>query len=259
MVDAMRRGTDPNAEEARTAFTSYVDAVDAYWAEQRRATDRDPSLRRLGKRLVPHKRRVALRMWGTRALAPRELRRAHALAHARPVRLHFGSAANRKPGWVNVDLLGDPVDLAWDVTTPLPFETESVDAVFHEHLLEHLELRSGLAFLEECRRILRPHALIRIGVPDGERYARAYVDGDRAFLERGVRLGVPRPTDMLALEEIFYYEGHRTMYDFETLRLALRAAGFRAPERRGFGETALDACPDSEHRERDTLYVEAKA
>jgi hypothetical protein len=63
---------------------------------------------------------------------------------------------------------------------------------------------------------------------------------------------------MLALQELFYYPGHHTMYDLETLVLVLRAAGFSNPDRRGFGETDLDPAPDSPHRRDETLYVEAR-
>jgi hypothetical protein len=48
------------------------------------------------------------------------------------------------------------------------------------------------------------------------------------------------------------------MYDFETLALLLRAAGFDRPEQRAFGETALEPPPDSTHRRAETLYVEAR-
>jgi hypothetical protein len=65
------------------------------------------------------------------------------------------------------------------------------------------------------------------------------------------------PTRLLAVQELFYWPGHATMYDFETLRLLIAAAGFEAVERGGFGDSRIDPCPDSEHRREETLYVEA--
>jgi predicted SAM-dependent methyltransferase len=191
------------------------------------------------------------RLVATRAVRPRERRRLAALP--RPMRLHLGSGNEHKDGWVNIDLAGYPVEAAWNLAERLPLPDGSAEAVFHEHLLEHLTLEDGLAFCIESHRLLRSGGVLRIGVPDAGAAARSYVDED-AFLER-VRPG--RPTAMLALQEIFYYPGHRTMYDFETLALVLRAAGFGNPEQRAFGETALEPMPDSEHRRDETLYVEA--
>jgi hypothetical protein len=63
---------------------------------------------------------------------------------------------------------------------------------------------------------------------------------------------------MLALQELFYYPGHHTMYDAETLGLVLRAAGFEEPRQRRFGESSFEPAPDSPHREAETLYMEAR-
>jgi SAM-dependent methyltransferase len=193
------------------------------------------------------------RLAATRALRSRERRRLAELP--RPLRLHLGSGNEHKDGWVNVDLAGYPVEAAWNLARPLPLQDGSVEAIFHEHLLEHLTLEEGLAFCRECHRLLRPGGVLRIGVPDAGAAARSYAEDPGAFLEEA-RPG--RPTAMLALQELFYYPGHRTMYDFQTLALLLRAAGFDRPEQRAFGETALEPPPDSPHRRAETLYVEAR-
>jgi predicted SAM-dependent methyltransferase len=166
----------------------------------------------------------------------------------------MGSGRSPKLGWVNLDLFGDPVDLAWDLCRPLPLQESSVDAIFQEHVLEHFTLEKGLALTGECYRVLKPGGVLRIGVPDAKAYARAYLrDGGGPIAS--VRPG--RPTRLLALQEVFYRHGHRTMYDFDTLALVCNAAGFETVEHRRFGDSRLAPCPDSEHRRRETLYVEA--
>jgi SAM-dependent methyltransferase len=155
---------------------------------------------------------------------------------------------------VNVDLIGDRGDLVWDVRRPLPFPNETVDAIFHEHLLEHLRAREGFAFLLDSERVLRPGGVLRVGVPDAGAYTGSDLRDRHAFLER-LRPG--RPTPLLAMQEVFYEPDHHTMYDFETLAYFLRAAGFPDPEQRAFGESCLSPCPDSQHREAETLWVEA--
>jgi predicted SAM-dependent methyltransferase len=214
----------------------------------------DSAARRAAKLLFPAPLRMKPRLAATAALRPREERKLAALPSTGPLRLHLGCGNGPKDGWVNVDLAGYPVDVAWNLAHPLPLPEGSADAVFHEHLLEHLTLQDGLALAEESHRLLRPGGVLRIGVPDAGEGIKSYAEDPGGFLER-VRPGSPTP--LLALQAIFYYPGHQTMYDFETLELLLRAAGFESPERRAFGESRLEPVPDSEHRRDETLYVEA--
>jgi predicted SAM-dependent methyltransferase len=172
---------------------------------------------------------------------------------ASPLLLHLGSGGEHKEGWVNIDLLGDPVEVAWNLARPLPFPDSSADGVFHEHLLEHLPLADGRAFMRECHRVLKPGAVLRVGVPDAGRLLRSYT-GDREYLEE---LHPGRPTPLLAVQELFYWHRHRTMYDTETLAVVFEDAGFTDPVQRAFGETDLPAVPDTERRRAESLYMEA--
>lgn len=191
----------------------------------------------------------------TLAVVPFERRRARRLQSMAPLRLHLGSATNRLPSWVNVDLLrpGRALDLYWDLRRPLPFEDASVDAIFAEHLLEHLPFTAGVRLLRECRRVLRQSGIVRVGVPDLDRYIASYL-GQDDIIER-VRPG--RPTRALALGEPFFLYGHRCMYDFETMRHALLGAGFTHVEHSSFGLGRLQPSPDSMERRDETMYVEA--
>jgi SAM-dependent methyltransferase len=208
---------------------------------------------RIGRKVVPAALRFPARLAATKIVSTRERRRARNFASRSPLLLQLGSQKIRKEGWVNVDLLGYPVDLAWDLTHPLPLPDAQVDAIFHEHLLEHFTLEQGLAVMREAHRLLKRGGVMRVGVPDAEAYIRAYVDSD-GFLARMRPLA---PTRLLGLQELFYWPGHLTMYDFQTLELVLAAAGFAKIERRQFGDSRIEPCPDSEHREAETLYVEA--
>lgn len=74
------------------------------------------------------------------------------------MQLNVGCGWLPLPGWINVDLVGLPIDLAWDLSRTLPFDEGSVDAVFHEHVIEHLPASAGYKLLKECHRVLRPGA-----------------------------------------------------------------------------------------------------
>ena len=240
--------------EARDLLDSYF-AVSEDKQRQLRATKTtDVGARVLLKHLVPVRYRGTGRMILTDLVRPRERRKARLVAGQPEIRLHLGCGGERKVGWINIDLLGDPVDVAWNMASPLPFDSGSVAAIFHEHLLEHLPLRASDAFMQECYRVLRPGGILRIGVPDAGSLISSYA-GDQSYLEE---MHPGRPTALLAVQELFYWHRHCAMFDVETLGLLFRAGGFPDPGQREFGDTDLDQAPDTERRRAETLYMEAR-
>jgi predicted SAM-dependent methyltransferase len=240
--------------EARDLLDSYFAASEDRQRQLRETKSSDATARVLLKHLVPVRYRGAGRIVLTNLVRHRERRKARLVASRPELRLHLGCGGERKAGWINIDLLGDPVDVAWNLANPLPFGSGSVAAIFHEHLLEHLPLSGGDVFMRECHRVLRPGGILRVGVPDAGRLIRSYA-GDRSYLEE---LHPGRPAALLAVQELFYWHRHRTMFDVEMLGLLFRASGFPDPRERGFGDTDLDQVPDTERRRAETLYMEAR-
>ena len=62
-----------------------------------------------------------------------------------------------------------------DLSKGIPAADSSVDAVYHSHMLEHLDREVAEGFMREVRRVLRPGGIQRISVPDLEGYVRAYL------------------------------------------------------------------------------------
>lgn len=237
------------------------DRLQEYFALVDEAQDRlnatnptDSALRRISKHAVPVKRRGTARVIVTNAVRPVQRRKARRIARQDgALRLHLGSGGQPKKGWLNVDLAGDPIDLTWNLAHGIPFADGTVDAIFHEHLLEHIPLRAGAGLMDECFRVLKPGGILRIGVPDAGALLRSYV-GDGTYIEQ---IHPGRPTRLIGVQELFYWHRHTTMYDEETLALMFRAGGFPTPAQRTFGDTELDAAPDTERRRAETLYMEA--
>jgi SAM-dependent methyltransferase len=75
------------------------------------------------------------------------------------MQVQFGSGFNQLPGW-------DNRDLETDIRKALPFGIGSVEFVLAEHVIEHVEFREGLSFLQECFRILKPGGVLRLSFPD---------------------------------------------------------------------------------------------
>jgi SAM-dependent methyltransferase len=192
------------------------------------------------------------RVLGTRAMVPLSKRKVTKYCQRKPLLLHLGCGNERKAGWVNVDLVPANADLFWDLRNGIPFPDGSVDAIFHEHLLEHLHKRDGLKLSVECLRVLKPRGVLRIVVPNAGNAIRGYVrDGDRYV--------GPFPTGLMAIESLFYNDRHISMFDSETLVLLLRVAGFAEAQQQEFGQSWLNVePPDTLSRRIGSLYVDAR-
>jgi predicted SAM-dependent methyltransferase len=167
-----------------------------------------------------------------------------------PLRLHLGCGFHPIDGWVNLDLFGARADIYWDLRRGIPYPDAAADAVFHEHLLEHLPYRTGFAFTLECLRVLKPGGVLRIAVPSASMGIDRYVHDDPALVEQF-------PTRMMATAALLSGYGHQAMYDAETLIGFCLAAGFSSAHERQFGDSALHPAPDSAARRDESLYVEA--
>ena len=52
--------------------------------------------------------------------------------------LHIGCGGNVHAGWLNTDLYNSEADTYLDATKRFPFEDQTFERVFSEHLIEHL-------------------------------------------------------------------------------------------------------------------------
>lgn len=105
------------------------------------------------------------------------------------VKLHFGCGPRILKNWLNIDLkychyekflkaYGDKYYpkkdrgtknnlYKIDITkTRLPLPNESVDVVFHEDFLEHLDQKGQILFLSETLRVLKKGGIHRVNTPD---------------------------------------------------------------------------------------------
>ena len=94
--------------------------------------------------------------------------------------LNVGCGRRFHPAWTNIDLESyDPSVSEHDITQGLPFGDNQFDAVYHSHVLEHLEPHDGEKLLSECYRVLRPGGVLRIVVPNLEQIATLYLNYHR--------------------------------------------------------------------------------
>lgn len=149
-------------------------------------------------------------------------------------RLHVGSGPNFLPGWLNADLR--PVDhrsVFLDATTPFPLPGNSFEAVFSEHLIEHLPYADGQVMLRESLRILRPGGRIRIATPNLENLVTLISNRSGAVQTEYVDVVsskyLPWNKGRQAAHVVtnFFWDfGHVCVYDPPSLEEALSQAGF---------------------------------
>lgn len=84
-------------------------------------------------------------------------------------------------GWINVDanMFSAKCDVWSDFSLRLPFQAESVDAIYSHHVIEHLP--NLPMHFEELFRILKHGGVIRLGGPNGDAAMREYVAGNTAW------------------------------------------------------------------------------
>jgi predicted SAM-dependent methyltransferase len=143
----------------------------------------------------------------------------------------------------------------------LPFADGTVSVVYSSHMLEHLGRDEARAFLEECRRVLRPHGVLRLVVPDLAHYVQAYnADGDADRLVAGLQMSRPTAEASALRRLLVGFRGHRWMYDSRSLKDLVETAGFEEVECLAPGETRLEdpAGLDLREREEDSIYLEAR-
>lgn len=178
----------------------------------------------------------------------------------RIIKLNIGSFTVMLPApeWINLDI----IDLSQyakengfmfrhvDVNQGLPYTNSCVDLINASHLIEHLTVEEGLAFLKECWRVLKPGRKIRIGTPDTKVLAEAYLYSDMGkFNDIQPDEYKQSPSQADKFWRILT-AGHKTCYDEVALKGILQEAGFESILESEY-QPELDKFPEV------SLYVEA--
>jgi len=180
-----------------------------------------------------------------------------------------------------------------DLKKGLPYENNSVDAVYHSHLLEHIDRSMVKDFLLEIFRVLKPDGVQRIVVPDLYYLCKSYVENHEkciqhnqiiknhdnyvaAILEQAVRKEaygsskqnkIVRKIENLILGDARKRgETHQWMYDSVNLKNILDEVGFKNIKVQTFSTSyiinwnkyGLDLDKENKEYKNGSLYIEAK-
>jgi len=177
----------------------------------------------------------------------------------RPLFLNLGAGPRGlcDPHWLNIDgFKAHNVEFLLDISRPIAFPDAAFDGVFCEHVLEHFSLEDGEKIAAEVCRMLQPCGVFRVIVPDAEKVVRRYIETPEQLRAWS---GNCR-TAMEAVNSAFRqrYE-HQFLYDWPTIELMLRRAGFESINRTTFRSGSVSALVlDDEKYEWESLYVDAK-
>lgn len=90
--------------------------------------------------------------------------------------LNLGCGGRSHPDWINIDIAARGRGIIrHDLTRGIPLQDASCDVVYHAAVLEHLRRPAAAALIVECRRVLKPGGVLRVGVPDLETICRLYL------------------------------------------------------------------------------------
>ncbi|HWL54653.1 MAG TPA: methyltransferase domain-containing protein [Chthoniobacteraceae bacterium] len=123
---------------------------------------------------------------GSAAPSPSDLGKNNPSTATSGRKLNFGCGARFADSWVNIDFhSNDPRVQRVNLLNRFPFDSESFDAVYSSHVLEHFTQAQGRFLIGEAHRVLRKGGVLRIVVPDLEASCREYLrvlslpEGDR--------------------------------------------------------------------------------
>lgn len=227
-------------------------------------------------------------------------------------KINLGCGPIGKEDWINVDwgilailhknplferiflklgLLPERYNVKWpknlmlhNLKKKLPFNDNDADFVYISHVLEHFRKYEGQRLIQECFRIMKKGAIIRVVVPDLKILAKRYVENDIEYYKKIDRLTSDEQKkktcgDFLladVLMDTFYPNFYRTeltglkkfmarfirphcwMYDFESVKYLLENTGLKNIKQEAFQEgnvpdiDKLDVFPEM------SLYVEAQ-
>jgi len=179
-----------------------------------------------------------------------------------------------------------------DMAKGIPFDSDSVDVVYHSHMLEHLDRDVADEFLIEVKRVLKPGGIHRIVVPDLEKACRAYIahmsscetnpdESDNhdsyiaTLLEQSVRREAHGTSQQNSLRRLFENlvlgdarrrgETHQWMYDKINLKAKLINIGYKEAYVQDYNTSlipnwtayGLDVDEEGNQYRPESLYVEA--
>lgn len=173
-----------------------------------------------------------------------------------PIKIELGAGPVARPGWISIDREEAMICMELG-EAPLPFPDNSVSYIYSSHVFEHFTFPEPMtSILAECVRVLKPHGVFDICVPNARPFIEAYCAGKSEY---------PYPLELLHAPSVAAHTngridiinyiaymggGHKYMFDEENLLTLLRRAGLKGVHLREFNPNY-----DINGREHESIYA----
>lgn len=124
-----------------------------------------------------------------------------------PLKIIVGAAASKQDGWLSTDQ--SFLDLTDEKTWKELFKKTPVDALFAEHVWEHLNQQDAIVSVNNAYKYLAPGGVVRVAVPDGLHPSKEYIEQVK-----------PNGTGPGA-------DDHKVLYTYKTLSHLFQQIGFK--------------------------------
>ena len=129
-----------------------------------------------------------------------------------------------------------------DATKRIPLLSNSVEAVYTSHMLEHLSREGAKLFLHEAKRVLKIDGVLRVSIPDLKIGIDRYLMNDDADEFMSFLLVEAPPINTFKQKVFLFLNGyrhHQWMYDGKSLCKLFREVGLKNVKVCDEGETTI--------------------
>jgi predicted SAM-dependent methyltransferase len=149
-------------------------------------------------------------------------------------KLQLGSGGNIMQDWLNTDksvvgCLAGSVYMNVGKRFLLP--DNSVDYIYTEHMIEHINYPQVKNMLSECYRVMKPNGVIRIATPDLKFLENLYQNPDKDNNKQYIAWAANKenlPLNPVYVVNHFHTSWeHKIIYDFDALAALLTESGFK--------------------------------
>lgn len=173
-------------------------------------------------------------------------------------KIQLGSGSNHLEGWLNTNYYPKSNKVVHvDATRRFPFDDNTFDFVYSEHMIEHIPFDKGAILLAESYRVLKPGGSLRIVTPDFQflidLYNKNKTELQQEYIKTATKMFIknaPYNADIFVINNFFRDWGHQFIYDAETLKKSFSTAGFRNVAQYALNESPEPALANLAHEAR---------
>lgn len=181
-------------------------------------------------------------------------------------KINVGCGTVLLDGYCNIDIFGS-VDLVLDLEKKLlPFRKNSIDSAVCISAINYFSRDRGEKIIRNIYEVLKPGGVMRIGTQDLRLIAEKYVHNDIDFFFQKLPNGKERFLGETMCDKFnsWFYgyaikrgRGCKYFYDYETLEILCKKAGFRVVEKRNFMDSRIPDVEKIDNRPDQMFFLEA--